>query len=320
MSTPRIVVLDGHTLNPGDLSWDPLRALGDLTVYDRTPPESAVERAGGAQVVLTNKTRLPAEHIAALDEARMIGVLATGYDGVDGASARARGIAVCNVPAYSTDSVAQMVWAHVLNFTHGVAERSADVRSGGWSAQPDFAYWDAPPVELTGMTLGIVGMGRIGKAVARAGLAFGMDVLAHSRTVPDTPPEGVRYVGRAELFAQSDVVSLHCPLTPETRGFVDADLLATMKPTALLINTGRGPLLDEAAVADALHAGRLGGVGLDVLSSEPPAPDNPLLSAPRCAITPHVAWATKAARQRLLDTAVANVAAFLRGAPQNVVN
>jgi glycerate dehydrogenase len=312
-----ITVLDGHTTNPGDLSWEALEALGETTVYDRTPPGLVVERARGASIVLTNKTRLPAEVLAQLPGLRYVGVLATGYDVVDVEAAAERGVVVCNVPAYSTESVAQIVWAHVLNLASDVAGRSDDVRAGGWSGQPDFAYWTASPLELHGLTLGVVGYGRIGSAVARIGRAFGMRVLAYAPRPKQA--EGVEFVGLDRLFAESDVVTLHCPLTPETRGLVDAERLAAMKPSAYLINTGRGPLVDEAALEEALRTGQIAGAGLDVLSQEPPPEGHPLLSAPNCVITPHIAWASKAARERLLGTAVANVAAFLGGKPQNVV-
>jgi len=313
----KIVVLDGYTANPGDLDWAPLSALGGLTVHDRTPAALTLERAAGAQVVLTNKVLLGAAEMAALPELRYIGVLATGYNVVDVAAARERGIVVTNVPAYSTPSVAQHVFALLLELTRGVGRHADLVREGRWSASPDFAFWATPQVELAGLTLGIVGFGAIGQAVARIALVFGMRVLVHTRT-PAPWPE-IDFVGLDELFTRSDVVSLHCPLTDDTRGMVNAARLAAMKPTAYLLNTGRGPLVDEAALAVALHAGQIAGAGLDVLAQEPPPADNPLLTAPNCMITPHLAWATKAARQRLLDVAVANVRAFLEGRPQNRV-
>ena len=315
----KIVVLDGYTANPGDLDWSPLMALGEVTVHERTPAALSVARAAGAQVVLTNKVMLGAAEMAALPELRYIGVLATGYNVVDVAAARARGVVVTNVPAYSTPSVAQHVFALLLELTRGAGHHAALVRQGRWSAAPDFAFWTTPQVELAGLTFGIVGFGAIGQAVARIALAFGLRVLVHTRTPdPATWPE-VTFVALDRLFAEADVVSLHCPLTGETQGMVNAPRLATMKPTAYLLNTGRGPLVDEAALAAALHAGRIAGAGLDVLAQEPPAVDNPLLVAPNCVITPHLAWATKAARQRLLDVAVDNVREFLAGREQNRV-
>ncbi|MCM2265628.1 MAG: D-2-hydroxyacid dehydrogenase [Desulfuromonadales bacterium] len=315
----KIVVLDGHAANPGDLDWAPLAALGDLTVHDRTPAALMLERAAGAQVVLTNKVLLGAAEMAALPELRYIGVLATGYNVVDVAAARERGVVVTNVPAYSTPSVAQHVFALLLELTRGVGRHADLVREGRWSASPDFAFWETPQVELAGLTLGIVGFGAIGQAVARVALAFGMRVLVQTRTPDQAKWPDVSFVGLDELFTQADVVSLHCPLIEETRHLVNAARLATMKPTAYLINTGRGPLVDEAALAAALQSGQIAGAGLDVLAQEPPPVDNPLLTAPNCVITPHLAWATRAARQRLLDTATANVRAFVEGKPQNRV-
>ena len=314
-----IVVLDGFTLNPGDLSWDPLRALGACQVHDRTPAEQTIARAASAQVVLTNKTRLDRRSLEALPELRYVGVLATGYDVVDAQAARQRGIPVTNVPAYGTQSVAQMVFAHVLNLAGHVAEHAAGVRDGRWAASPDFCYWDFPLVELDGLTMGLVGLGRIGLAVARIAQAFGMKVLACD-VESVKAPRGVRLADLDTVFAEADVVSLHCPLTADTRGLVNADRLALMKPTAFLINTARGPLVNQADLAAALEAGRIAGAGLDVLDGEPPAPDNPLPKARNCYVSPHVAWATRAARARLMATAVNNVKAFIAGEPTNVVN
>lgn len=314
-----IVVLDGYAANPGDLDWSPLGVLGEVTVHERTPAELTLARAAGAQVVLTNKVVLGAAEMAALPELRYIGVLATGYNVVDVAAARERGVVVTNVPAYSTPSVAQHVFALLLELTRGVGHHAGRVRQGRWSASPDFAFWETPQVELAGLTFGIIGFGAIGQAVARIAQAFDMRVLVCTRTSrPAAWPE-VRFVGLDELFALADVISLHCPLTEETRGLVDAPRLAAMKPTAYLLNTGRGPLVDEAALAAALHAGQIAGAGLDVLCQEPPAADNPLFTAPHCLITPHLAWATTAARQRLLDVAIDNVRAFLGGREQNRV-
>jgi glycerate dehydrogenase len=315
----KIVVLDGYTLNPGDLSWAELRALGTCEVHDRTPPAQVLERAAGAQILLTNKTVLSAETIARLPNLRYLGVLATGYNVVDLAAAQQRGIPVTNIPDYGTPAVAQMTSALLLELTHHVAHHAQTVRAGRWSRSADFCYWDFPLTELAGSTLGLVGLGRIGQAVAQIGLAFGMNVRAHDCAPPAAPPAGVELVSLETLFRQSDVLSLHCPLTPQTKGLVNRERLAWLKPTALLINTARGPLVDEAALAEALNSGRLAGAGLDVLSVEPPPPDNPLLTARNCLITPHIAWATCAARNRLMSVAVANIRAFLEGRPQNVV-
>ncbi len=315
-----IIVLDGHTLNPGDLSWAALEALGPCTIHPRTPPAETLARAAAGEIVLTNKTALPREIIERLPRLRYIGVLATGYNIVDVAAARGRNIPVTNVPDYATRSVVQSVFAHLLNLTLHPADHGRGVAEGRWTASPDFAYWDFPLVEIAGLSLGIVGFGRIGRAVAEVARAFGMNVLVYDVDRQDAPTEGICFVGLEELFRFSDVVSLHCPLTPETQSLVNAERLSWMKPTAYLINTGRGPLVDEAALADALNSDRLAGAGLDVLSVEPPPADNPLLRAKNCCITPHVAWATAAARRRLLDTVVSNIRAFLDGKPQNVVN
>jgi len=316
----KIVVLDGHTLNPGDLSWGELRLLGDCDIHARTPADETVNRAQDADVLLTNKTVLDAGIIGRLPRLRYVGVLATGYNVVDVEAAARRGIPVTNVPAYSTGSVAQMVFAHILHFYNHVTEHGMSVREGDWTRSKDFCYWLCPLVELQGMTLGVVGLGRIGSAVAAAALAFGMRVLAHNPSVPPNSPDGVVLVGLAQLFEESDIVSLHCPLTEQNEAFVNAELLSRMKPSAFFINTSRGPLVNEQALADALNAGTIAGAGLDVLSSEPPSSDNPLLSAMNCSITPHIAWATFGARKRLMETAVGNLKAFLRGESVNVVN
>ncbi len=313
----RIVVLDGHTLNPGDLNWEGLAALGTLKVYERTPPAQVVERAADADIVFTNKTPLDAATLLALPRLRFIGVLATGYNVVDVAAARARGVPICNVPDYGTASVAQMVMALLLELAQHVGHHAQSVANGGWSRCPDFCYWDRPLLELDGRTLGIVGFGRIGEAVAHRARAFGMTIRAHTRTPRQFP--GVEFVNLDTLFAESDVVSLHCPLTDANRGMVNAARLRQMKPTALFLNTARGPLVDEVALADALNQERIAGAALDVLSVEPPTAGNPLLSARHCLITPHIGWATRAARARLMDIAVANLRAFLAGKPQNVV-
>lgn len=316
----KIVVLDGHAANPGDLDWGPLAALGELTVHPRTPAELTVERAAGAAVLLTNKTVLGERELAALPELRYIGVLATGYNVVDVTAAAARGIAVTNVPAYSTESVAQLVFALLLELTRGAGRHAALVRDGRWCSCPDYAFWEGEQVELAGLVFGIVGFGAIGRAVARIARAFAMEVLVHTRSPDPAAFPEVSFVALDELFRRADVVSLHCPLSDATRHLVDAERLALMKPGACLLNTGRGPLVDEAALAAALQGGQLAGAGLDVLAQEPPPADNPLLAAPNCVITPHLAWATLAARRRLLGTAVANLEAFLAGRPQNVVS
>ena len=315
-----IVVLDGFTLNPGDLSWKPLQDLGECHIYDRTPVIEVVARASRAEIILTNKTPLPREAIARIPRLRYIGVLATGYNIVDCNAARERGVPVSNVPTYGTASVTQMVFAHILNLTMHVAWHAQSVRSGRWTRSPDFCFWDLPLVELSGRTLGIIGFGRIGSATANVGVSFGMKVLAYDTDPSTIDAPGVQSVKLDDLFRRSDIVSLHCPLTAENQTLVNEARLQMMKPTSLLINTSRGPLVDEAALARALASGTIAGAGLDTLSTEPPAPDNPLLTAPNCVITPHIAWATKSARQRLLTTVVENVKAFLAGSPINVVN
>jgi glycerate dehydrogenase len=314
-----IVVLDSFCLNPGDLSWEPLEKLGECTIHERTPASQLRERVHDAEIVLTNKAPLSRDVLAGHPRLKYVGVTATGYNIVDVVAARELGIAVTNVPSYGTASVAQMVFAHILNLTQRVGDHAEAVRQGRWASSPDWCFWDFPLLELDGMTLGIIGYGRIGQAVAKLARAFGMQVLAHNRS-PIEDAEGVRAVDLDMIFRESDILSLHCPLTDETKRLVNRQRLAAMKPTALLINTSRGPLVDERALADALNAGQMAGAGLDVLDDEPPAADNPLYSAKNCYITPHIAWATRASRQRLLDAAVENVAAYLRGTPQNVVN
>jgi glycerate dehydrogenase len=313
------VVLDGYCLNPGDLSWERLEALGDCTFYDRTTNEAVSERIGDARIVLTNKVILDGEAIARHPNLKYIGVTATGYNIIDIDAARESGVVVTNVPAYGTSSVAQMVFAHLLNLTQRVGDHAAAVRQGRWASSPDWCFWDYPLVELEGLTMGIVGFGRIGQATARLARSFGMNVLANSRSGVQGSSE-VRLSDLETVFRESDVVSLHCQLTAETTRLVNRERLAWMKPTAFLINTSRGPLVDETALADALNSGRLAGAGLDVLDTEPPSRDNPLFTAKNCYITPHIAWATRASRQRLLDMAVDNVDSFLRGEPRNVVN
>ena len=316
---PRIVVLDGLTLNPGDLSWEPLQSLGQCTIHDRTSPDEVLARAEDAQIVLTNKAVVSGETIAALGELQYIGVTATGVNVVDLSAAAERDILVTNVPSYSTSSVAQMVFAHLLHHTQHVAEHAEAVRSGRWSAAEDWCFWDRPLVELSGLTMGIVGLGQNGRAVAQLAHSFDMRVVAATRT-SGSAADYVRIVELDTLFRESDVVSLHCPLTPETEGLVNHERLAQMKPSALLINTARGPLVNEGALAEALNSGKVAGAGLDVFSAEPPTADNPLLTAKNCTITPHIAWATRASRERLLASVIENIEAYLNGRPINVVS
>lgn len=318
----RIVVLDGYTLNPGDISWAGFRELGELTVHDRTPAEEIVDRASGCRYALTNKTPISAEVIDRLPALAYIGVLATGYNVVDVAAARARGIAVTNVPTYGTDSVAQHATALLLELARKVALHAAAVRDGAWTTSEDWCFTLAPIVELSGKTLGIVGIGRIGRAFARIGAAMGMEIIAHDEYPPDASTLSglaVEFVGLDDLFRRADVISLHCPLTPATERLVNAERLSLAKPSAFLLNTSRGPLVDNQALADALHAGRLAGAGLDVLDVEPPPGDNPLLTAPNCLITPHIAWYARASRERLMAIAVENLRAFIAGNPVNTV-
>lgn len=315
----KLVVLDGYTLNPGDLSWEGLERLGALTVHEHTPREAVLERSRGAEVLFTNKTVLGRDALEALGDLQYIGVLATGYNVVDLGVARERGVTLTNIPAYSTPSVAQTVFAHMLNVTQRVAHHAESVRQGHWSASRDFAYWDYPLIELRDMVLGIVGFGRIGRATAELGRAFGMRVLVNNRSPVQDLPEGMEEADLDRVFAESDFLSLHCPLTDENHHFVDASRLAGMKPTACLINTARGPLVDEAALAEALRDGRPATACLDVMETEPPPAGNPLFSLENCFISPHLAWATTAARQRLMDIAVRNLEAYLAGRPENVV-
>ena len=315
----KIVVLDGYTMDPGDLSWAQLEKLGELTVHDRTPDELIIKRAAAAEIVLTNKTPLSAETIQKLPKLKYIGVLATGYNVVDIKAAAKKRIIVTNVPTYSTNSVAQMVFAHILNITLRVADHSKTARGGKWTKCPDFAYWDYPLIELAGLNMGIVGFGQIGKAVAKLARAFGMNVLVHTRTIPQESPGGIEFVDLQTLFKQSDFLSLHCPLTEQTQNLVNKERLALMKKSAILINTSRGPVVNECDLANALNSGQIAAAAVDVLSTEPPAPDNPLLTAKNCFITPHIAWATVAARKRLIKTATENCRAFIEGRPQNVI-
>jgi len=316
----KIVILDGFTLNPGDLSWDGLKSLGDCEIYDRTSPDEVVKRAADAELVLTNKTVLTREQINRLPKLKYIGVLATGYNIVDVAAARERGVPVTNVPTYGTRSVAQMTFALLLELTQHVGYHAQTVDEGRWARSPDFCYWDYPLMELDGLTMGIVGFGRIGRTVADLAVAFGMKVLVHSRTISQEKSQNIDFVDLSRLFRTADVVSLHCPLTTETKHLVNAERLSSMKPTAFLLNTSRGPLIDEPALAKALNSDQIAGAAVDVLEAEPPRADNPLFTAKNCLITPHIAWATRSARARLMATAVANAKAFLDGKLQNVVN
>ena len=314
-----IVILDGFTANPGDLSWKGLEELGMLTVYDRTRPEETVARAAEADIVLTNKVIINREMMAQLPQLKYIGVLATGYNVVDIEAAHERGIIVTNVPAYSTESVAQMVFAHLLTVTNRTEHYALQNRQGRWSKNPDFCYWDFPHLELAGKTFGIVGLGNIGRRVAEIALAFGMQVKALTSKSADTLPAGIEKADLEVLLATSDVISLHCPLTDTTRHLINRDTLSKMRPSAILINTGRGPLVDDQAVASALAKGQLAAFCADVLTEEPPKADNPLLNQPNAFITPHIAWATEEARSRLLQVAISNVQAFLNAQPKNVV-
>jgi len=309
----KIIVLDGYGLNPGDLSWSGMEALGELTVYDRTSPSELLERSADAEVLITNKTLITAEDMSALPQLKYIGVLATGYNVVDIDAAKSHGIVVTNIPAYSTSSVAQMVFAHLLNITQRVGYYADENKQGRWTKSADFCYWDTPLMELDGKKMGIVGFGNIGQATARIAQAFGMEVCVVTSKEQSSLPAGMKKMELDELFTSCDVVSLHCPLTPTTKEMVNANRLKLMRPQAILINTGRGPLINEQDLADALNEGRIAGAGLDVLSVEPSQKDNPLLSAKNCFITPHIAWATKEARIRLMNIAVENLKAYQEG-------
>ena len=313
----KIVILDGYTTNAGDLSWNGISELGDLTVYDRTAPGEVIDRCLGAEAVLTNKVVFTDDVMQALPQLKYIGVMATGYNVVDIDAARRRGIVVTNVPAYSTPSVAQMVFAHLLNITNQVALHDRQVHEGRWAGNRDFCFYSAPLIELAGKQMGIVGLGQTGSAVAKIALALGMRVMAFTSKAQESLPEGITKGSLNEVFATSDVVSLHCPLTPDTKHIVNAERLATMKPSAIVINTGRGPLVDEQQLADALNRGIIAAAAVDVLSTEPPAADNPLLTARNCHITPHIAWASQAARARLIHTLTDNLKGYISG---NVVN
>ena len=315
----KIVILDGYTANPGDLSWEGLKELGEVTVYERTKPSETVAKAAEAEVVLTNKVVIGRKEMAQLPHLQYIGVLATGYNVVDLKTAHERDIIVTNVPAYSTESVAQMVFAHLLTVTNHTERYAIENSQGRWSNNPDFCYYDESIHELAGKTFGIVGLGNIGRRVAQIALAFGMKVKTLTSKSADALPEGIQKADLKELLKTSDVISLHCPLTPDTHHLIHKETIAWMNPEAILINTGRGPLVDDFALAEALESGRIKAYCADVMTEEPPKADNPLLKAKNAYITPHIAWATFEARQRLIQVAIDNVRAFLSGHPQNVV-
>ena len=318
---PSIVILDGYTINPGDNPWDRVECLGSCTIYDRTPPELKIERAQHADIVLTSKCKLDRVVLEALPRLKYISMLATGYNNVDVEAAGRLGIPVSNVPAYSTESVVQTAFALLLELAVAVGVHDASVKAGEWIRCPDHAYWKTSILELDGLTLGIVGYGTIGRAMARVGAAFGMNIIAHAPRVPQNPGETpVQFVSLQELFATADVVSLNCPQTPDNEGFINAGLLSLMKPSSHLINVARGGLVNEADLARALRSGTLAGAGLDVVAHEPMKADNPLLTAPNCIFTPHIAWASLAARQRLTGIVADNIASYLAGSPVNLVN
>ena len=315
-----IVVLDAYTLNPGDLSWAPIEQLGPLTLYERTPPDLIVERASSADILLVNKVVLNKSHFEQLPRLRYIGVMATGYNNIEIATAREQGITVTNIRAYSTASVAQHTFTLLLGLMSRPELHDASVKAGDWAATPDFCYWKTPLTELHGKTMGLIGLGDIGTQVARIAQAFGMRVLAYRRNREAPLPEGVQWAKMEEVFRQSDVLSLHCPLTPETNQLINQTTLSWMKPSAILLNTGRGALIQEADLAEALRQGTITGAALDVLSVEPPTAGNPLIALPNCLITPHVAWASFEARQRLMQLLGSTLNAYLSGQPINVVN
>ncbi len=314
----KIVVLDGYVLNPGDLSWKPLESLGSVTVYDRTPAEKIVERIADADIILTNKTPITRQTLLDCPSVKYVGALATGFNTIDIAAAKELGVAVTNVPAYSTDAVAQFTMALLLEVCHHVGEHSRGVMAGDWVRSIDFCYWQYPQIELAGKTFGIIGMGKIGQAAGKLADAFGMKVLYHAHHARELPYPAT-FCSLEDLLAQSDVISLHCPLTDETAAIINPHTISMMKKDAILLNTARGPLVDEQAVADALKEGKLTGYAADVVGREPMAADSPLLGAPRCILTPHIAWASHAARGRLMDVAIGNVFAFWEGKRQNRV-
>lgn len=314
-----IVVLDGYGLNPGDLTWDPIKALGHLTVYDRTSDQEIIRRAANADIILTNKTILTAGTLQSLPKLKYIGILSTGYNVVDIEAAKGKGIVVCNIPTYSTDSVAQMTFAHLLNITNQVGHYAEENRNGRWNSSLDFCYWDTPIMELAGKKFGIIGLGHIGEAVARIARAFGMDVYAYTSRTADSLPQYIKKVNLEDLFRECDIISLHCPLTAQTRQIINSESLSYMKPSDILINTGRGHLVNEQDLAEALNNGNIAAYGADVLCVEPAIPTNPLLTAKNVYLTPHIAWASTEARKRLMDICTENIKAFINGTPQNVI-
>ncbi len=317
----KIVVLDGYTLNPGDLSWDGIRGLGDLVVYDRTPAEKTIERIGDADIVLTNKVMLTREILMQTPSVKYVGVIATGYNVVDVETAKELGIIVTNVPAYSTASVAQLVFAFILELCHHVGEHNREVHNGAWTRSIDFSFWNYPLIELAGKTLGIIGFGAIGQATANIAAAFGMNIIYFNRTrKPELETDRIRFAELESVLRESDFISLHCPLTNETKALINRETIAKMKDGVFLINTSRGDVIVEQDVAEALNSGKLAGVGVDVVSAEPIRQDNPLLKAKNCILTPHFAWAAKESRSRLMDTLIKNIQAFLDNNPINVVN
>lgn len=316
----KIVILDGYAANPGDLEWDGLEQLGDCTLYDRTSRDQVLERCKDANIVLTNKVPFKRETIEALPNLKYIGVMATGYNIIDTEAAKEKGIVVTNIPSYSTNSVAQMVFAHILNITLHVQKHSDEVHQGRWSKNADFCFWDSPLLELHGRTIGIIGLGSIGQAVARIAFGFGMKVIAYTSKTQLQLPHEIQKVELDELFEQADIVTLHCPLTDETRNMVDKRRLELMQPTSIIINTSRGPLINETDLAEALKNKTIYAAGIDVMSQEPPKADNPLLGVENCYITPHIAWASFAARTRLMKILINNVKAFMEGKPENQVN
>lgn len=318
----KIVVLDGYAMNPGDLTWNGLQALGDVMIYERSSEKEIIERTKGAEIVLTNKVSLPAHIIEALPALKYIGVMATGYNMIDMDCANKQGIVVTNVPGYSTPSVVQLTFSLLLELCYHTQRHSDAVMKGKWTASPDFCFWDYPLTELFGKTLGIIGFGSIGQKVADVGAAFGMSILAYSRTKTDqSHRKNFRWAAeQEELLAQADIVSLHCPLTPQTENLINAESLSIMKPSAVIINTSRGGLIDAQALADALNEGRISGAGIDVLPVEPPPIDNPIFNAKNCLVTPHIAWATKESRLRLMDVVIGNIKSFLNGQSVNVIS
>lgn len=316
----KIVILDGYTENPGDISWEGFEKLGELTVYDRTPADEIISRIGDSEIVITNKTPLSAITFDACTQIKYVGVLATGYDVVDIAAAREKGISVCNIPTYGTTAVAQFVFALLLELCHHVGAHSDAVKTGRWTSCPDFCFWDYPLIELKGKTMGIIGFGRIGQNTAQIAKSLGMNVLAVDEYPNDAGREIATYVTLDELLENADVISLHCPLFPSTQGIINKESIAKMKPGVMIINTSRGPLIVEKDLKEALESGRVSGAAVDVVSSEPIKADNVLLGAKNCIITPHIAWAPKESRSRLMDIAVENLQLFLQGTPRNVVN